>query len=114
MDVADKYYVIAGIAFLIFYVFLRKRVSWKKIQAKFPQGKDYRREVIFSTISIVIFSLPPLFNVYGHLGFELYPVAFHRHWLGRWMKDPSTLKVRGYVGISLFGRTVVWTKVEVL
>lgn len=195
VDVADKYYVIAGTAFLVFYVFLRKRVSWKKIQAKFPQGKDYRREVIFSTISIVIFSFPPLFllqndhlrphtsfykdihqhgwwyfwgvfplllvmhdtyfywmhrfihhpklfrlfhllhhrsvnpspwaayafhpleafleslifviflftlpingwhlflffvvsllyNVYGHLGFELYPAAFHRHWLGRWI-----------------------------
>jgi lathosterol oxidase len=194
-NVADKYYVIAGLAFLVFYVLLRKRMTWKKIQPKFPRKKDYRRELIFSTVSILIFSLPPillldvdslrvhttlyrkiadhgwvyffalfpllflmhdayfywmhrmihhpkmfrlfhlvhhrsvnpspwaayafhpfeafleslifviflftlpisgwhllvffvislLYNVYGHLGFELYPAAFNRHWLGRWI-----------------------------
>lgn len=28
------------------------------------------------------------------------------------LKDPSTLKVRGYIGISLLGRTEIWTKVQ--
>lgn len=25
------------------------------------------------------------YNVYGHLGFELYPKNFQRHWLGKWI-----------------------------
>ena len=34
--------------------------------------------LIFQTISALI-------NVYGHLGYELYPRAFAQHWLGRWI-----------------------------
>ena len=26
-----------------------------------------------------------IYNVYGHLGFELFPKGFNKHWLGRWM-----------------------------
>lgn len=25
------------------------------------------------------------YNVYGHLGWELYPARFNRHWLGKWL-----------------------------
>jgi Delta7-sterol 5-desaturase len=195
LNIADKYYVIAGAAFLAYYVLLKKRITWKKIQLKFPGKKDYRREILYSTVAILIFSIPPLFllqndylrpyttfytdisrhgwlyfwgafplmllmhdtyfywmhrlihhprlfrlihlvhhrsvnpspwaayafhpleafleslifviflftipingwhlfiffvisllyNVYGHLGFELYPAGFQRHWLGKWM-----------------------------
>ena len=195
LEVADKYFIIAGIAFLAFYVVLRRRLSWKKIQPRFPKNRDYRREVVFSTVSIIIFAVPPLvlvhtdalrphttfykdiglhgwlyffgafplmflmhdayfywmhrlihhprlfrlfhlvhhrsvnpspwaayafhpleafleslifvlflftipinvwhlfffflislaYNVYGHLGYELYPAGFNRHWLGRWV-----------------------------
>ncbi|HEV9036541.1 MAG TPA: sterol desaturase family protein, partial [Puia sp.] len=195
LEVADKYYILAGIAFLVYYVLLRRRSSGKKIQPRFPGAKDYQREVVFSTISILIFAMPPLllvhtdalrphttfykdirlhsrwyffgafpllflmhdayfywmhrlihhprlfrlfhlvhhrsvnpspwaayafhpleafleslifviflftipinvwhlfffflislaYNVYGHLGFELYPSGFNRHWLGKWV-----------------------------
>lgn len=34
--------------------------------------------MIFETISILI-------NVYGHLGYELYPANWQRHWFGRWI-----------------------------
>jgi len=195
LHVATRYYLAAGTAFLIFYIVLRRRLASGKIQAKFPGWKDYGRELFFSSMSIVIFALPPLiliqnnhlrpyttyyghialhgwvyffavfplmflihdtyfywthrlihhpklfrwfhlvhhrstnpspwaayafhpleafleslifviflftipmtiahlsvffvmsllYNVYGHLGFELYPAGFHRHWLGRWI-----------------------------
>jgi len=26
-----------------------------------------------------------VYNIYGHLGWELYPRNFSRHWLGRWI-----------------------------
>ncbi|HMH23429.1 MAG TPA: sterol desaturase family protein [Puia sp.] len=58
LNIADKYYVIAGIAFLVFYIIFRKKMSWKKIQPGYPRGKDYRREIIFSTMSVFIFALP--------------------------------------------------------
>ncbi len=25
------------------------------------------------------------YNVYGHLGFEIYPKGFQKHWLGKWI-----------------------------
>ncbi len=26
-----------------------------------------------------------LYNVYGHLGWELYPKGFSKHWIGKWV-----------------------------
>ena len=34
--------------------------------------------LIFQTISTIV-------NVYGHLGYELYPARWPQHWLGRWV-----------------------------
>ena len=33
----------------------------------------------------IFFLLMILYNVYGHLGFELYPKGFNRHFIGRWI-----------------------------
>jgi sterol desaturase/sphingolipid hydroxylase (fatty acid hydroxylase superfamily) len=65
LDNADKYFFIAGPAFLIFYIVLKKKITYKKIQTRFPKGKDYGREIVFSTLSIIIFSFPPLFMLYN-------------------------------------------------
>ena len=137
---ANKYFLIAGSIFLIYYIFLTKRISKKKIQKAYPNKKDYWREIFFSTLSIIIFSFPPLFmlyndsiqpyttfytdiseygwvysilafplmllvhdsihltlffifsfvyNVYGHLGFELYPKGFNRRWLGKYLNTST-------------------------
>ncbi len=29
------------------------------------------------------------YNVYGHLGFEIYPKGFNRHWFGRWINTST-------------------------
>jgi len=66
LDNADKYFLIAGPVFLIFYVFFRKKLFPKKLQSRFPKGKDYFREISFSTLSIIIFSVPPLLMLYSN------------------------------------------------
>jgi sterol desaturase/sphingolipid hydroxylase (fatty acid hydroxylase superfamily) len=38
--------------------------------------------ILFQTISTAI-------NVYGHLGYEIYPHGFSRHWLGRWINTST-------------------------
>jgi sterol desaturase/sphingolipid hydroxylase (fatty acid hydroxylase superfamily) len=59
-QVGNKYYVVGGLVFLIFYILLRRKIGWKKIQPKFPARKDYWREIGWSTLSIVLFTMPPL------------------------------------------------------
>ncbi|NQZ76453.1 MAG: sterol desaturase family protein [Ekhidna sp.] len=50
-----RYFVAAGIAFLIFYVIFKKQWAFWKIQPKFPKTSDYQREIVFSTLTIAIF-----------------------------------------------------------
>ena len=33
----------------------------------------------------IFFFFMIVYNVYGHLGYELYPKGFSRHWLGKWI-----------------------------
>ncbi len=50
-----RYILVAGIAFIIFYVIFRKKWNYKKIQHLLPQKKDYWREFIYSMLTISIF-----------------------------------------------------------
>src|SRR5215831_9940988 len=65
LDNADKYFFIAAPVFILFYVILKKKIGYKKIQIRFPKINDYAREIIFSTLSIIIFSVPPLLMLYS-------------------------------------------------
>ncbi len=51
-----RYFVIAGVAFLIWYILLKRKIAFKKIQLKFPALKDYQREILYSTSTIIIFA----------------------------------------------------------
>src|SRR5688572_28532442 len=59
LENARNYLVAAGLAFLIFYVVFKKVMRNRKIQEPVPRNADYVREIFFSVISIIIFTLPP-------------------------------------------------------
>jgi lathosterol oxidase len=54
--VGGRYFLFAGAAFLLFYVVLGRRKQHQKIQLRFPQRKDYWREIGYSSLTILIFS----------------------------------------------------------
>jgi len=150
--IAGRYFILAGLAFLLCYVLLKKLLAHKKIQQRYPKTADYLREIGYSILTISIFGFVPVFfiynpaiskytqfyhnidehsmlyfwaayafhpleaiveagilvvflftipihkfhlliffffmivyNIYGHLGWELYPRNFHKTWIGRWI-----------------------------
>jgi Delta7-sterol 5-desaturase len=54
-----NYLLIAGIAFVLSYIIYKKALSSRKIQERFPLRADYRREVWYSMLSMIIFTLFP-------------------------------------------------------
>lgn len=57
--IGSRYLIIASIAFLVWYVLLRRIIASKKIQAKYPRLKDYIREIGFSITTVFIMSFIP-------------------------------------------------------
>lgn len=58
--VGSRYAIVAGIAFLAFYVILYTALSSRKIQKRFPKSSDYMREIGYSLLTIAIFGIVPL------------------------------------------------------
>lgn len=54
--ISSRYFIVALIGFLIFYVIFRRTFFYRKIQQKFPANSDYIRELGFSLITMFIFS----------------------------------------------------------
>jgi lathosterol oxidase len=63
--ISTRYFLLAGIAFLLYYILLRRVISYKKIQAKFPRIRDYSREIGFSALTMAIFALVPVLIVWN-------------------------------------------------
>lgn len=59
MIVGSRYLIIATIAFITWYVLLRRMLQSKKIQQRFPRFKDYAREIGFSITTVFIMSFIP-------------------------------------------------------
>ena len=58
--VGGRYFITAGIAFVIFYLLLNRVLANKKIQQRYPKTSDYVREIGYSTLPIMIFGFVPL------------------------------------------------------
>jgi len=54
--IGSRYFLVALMAFFIFYVLLRNKLFYQKIQQKFPRTVDYLREGGYSLSTMIIFS----------------------------------------------------------
>lgn len=50
-----RYFLVAGAAFLFFYIIFGQKWKFKRIQSSFPKSSDYYRELTYSMITILIF-----------------------------------------------------------
>lgn len=57
--IGSRYLVMTSLAFLLFYIILRKSITGKKIQQKFPRLSDYTREIGFSVLTVFIMAFIP-------------------------------------------------------
>lgn len=67
-----RYLLLAGGAYVLFYVLLRRRLQHWKIQSAFPQLPEMRREVLYSLSSLGVFA------VTGTLTLALYRTGWTR------------------------------------
>jgi Delta7-sterol 5-desaturase len=58
--IASRYFIVAGLAWAVWYELFNKKVNYKKIQLKLPLRKDYQRELFFSIITMFFFAAVPL------------------------------------------------------
>ncbi|RYZ46631.1 MAG: sterol desaturase, partial [Chitinophagaceae bacterium] len=58
--IGSRYFIIAGIFFILFYVLLKNRKKAKKLQPQSPKKADYAREIGYSILTICIFAAAPI------------------------------------------------------
>lgn len=56
MSISMRYFILAGITFLVFYILFPQLFQKIKIQKLFPKPKNYYRDISYSVLSILIFS----------------------------------------------------------
>lgn len=57
--IGSRYMILATLAFIIAYWLLRKTISGKKIQLKYPKAIDYMREIGFSVLTVFVMAFIP-------------------------------------------------------
>jgi lathosterol oxidase len=58
--IASRYFIVATLAWLLWYKLFNGEVYYKKIQLKLPANEDYQREISYSIGTMLIFSVVPL------------------------------------------------------
>lgn len=112
-NIGIRYLLAAGLAFLLFYVIFRKRFLIKRIQATFPRTADYRRDLLYSLLTVFFFTiialltffvLKPYTLLYDSLGVKtvwywlltVIPMFFihdfYFYWAHRLMHHPKLFK----------------------
>ena len=87
-----RYFLVAGLAFFIWYVVRKKKISFKKIQLRFPHSTDYKREILYSCITMFVFALVPYLIL--NTGIRKYTLF--------------------YTGIDTYGRIWFWSAFVVM
>ena len=73
---ALRYFIIAGIPFLIFYRWARIRVTRNKIQQRHAPGKDFQREVLYSLQTTLVLAIIAFIVMYTP--FAKYTLVYFR------------------------------------
>ena len=63
--IGGRYFFVAGLAFLFFYVLYKNKFIRTKIQKRFPANQDYIREIFYSVITIAIFGFIPVIFIFN-------------------------------------------------
>jgi lathosterol oxidase len=82
--IGARYFTVAGLAFLFFYVLYKNKFLRTKIQQRYPDKKDYFREIFYSVVTIMIFGLVPvifIFNENVSQYTQLYKKIDERGWV---------------------------------
>lgn len=63
-NIGIRYLLAAGLAFSIFYVIFKRRFLIKRIQKNFPKMADYRRDLLYSLLTVFFFTLIALLTFF--------------------------------------------------
>ncbi len=63
-SIVTDYFKFATLAFVIFYIVLKKPMWFRKVQQKMPKLTDYGRDIFYSLISVTIFATVALITYY--------------------------------------------------
>ena len=77
-----RYLITASIAFFLFYKIFKNSLWFRKIQKKLPKLKDYKRDIRYSLISILIFSTVSLIIFYYLISYTNIYFDFNEYSIG--------------------------------